>query len=72
MVHTGLLRMSVPLQCIEVVRVGISSINSDCIVIDFGVVSAFGIGLAGVLSMGFLGVFVGEDFPVTLGNLDFD
>ena len=35
-------------------------------------VSASGVGLAGVLNMGFLNVFAGEDFPVTLGNLDFD
>ena len=47
-----------------------ASVGSDCI--DTGVVSAFGVGLTGVLSMGFLGVFVGEDFSVTLGNLDFD
>ena len=48
-----------------------SSIGSDCIGTDFGAVSAFGVGLAGVLIMSFLSVFVGEDFPVTLGNLDF-
>ena len=51
---------------------GISSIGVDCIVTDFGVICALGVGLAGVLNMGFLGVFAGEDFPVTLGNLDFD
>ena len=49
-----------------------ASIGSDCIVTGFGVVSAFGVGLTAVLNMGFLGVFAGEDFPVTLGNLDFD
>ena len=49
-----------------------SCIYSDCIVTDFGVVSAFGVDLAGVLCIYFLGVFVGKDFPVTLGNLDFN
>ena len=49
-----------------------SFIGSDCIVTDFGVDSAFQVGLAGVLNMGFLGVFAGKDFTVTLGNLDFD
>ena len=45
---------------------------SDYILTDFGVVSVLGVGLAGVISIGFLGVFIEDDFPVTLGNLDFD
>ena len=45
---------------------------SDCIFTDFGVTSTCGLGLAGVFKMDFLGVFIGDDFPVTLGNLDFD
>ena len=44
---------------------------SDCILTDFGVVITFGVGLAGIFKMGFLGVFIGDNFPVTLGNLDF-
>ena len=51
---------------------GKSFVVSDCILTDFGVANLLGVGLAGVCNIGFLIVFIGEGFPVTLGNLDFD
>ena len=45
---------------------------SDCILTNFGVANLLGVGLAGVCNIGFLIVFIGDDFPVTLGDLDFD
>ena len=52
--------------------VSISFVVFDCILTDFGVVNVLGVDLAGVFDKDFLGVFLGEDFPVTLVNLDFD
>ena len=46
--------------------------TSDCILTDLGVATLLGVCLAGVCNMGFLIIFSGDDFPVTLGNLDFD
>ena len=51
---------------------GKSFVISDCILTDFGVANLLGVSLAGVCNIGFLIVFIGDDFPVTLGNLDFD
>ena len=46
--------------------------TSDCILTDLGVGTLLGVCLAGVCNMGFLTILSGDDFPVTLGNLDFD
>ena len=51
---------------------GKSFVISDCILTEFGVANLLGVSLADVCNIGFLIVFIGEDFPVTLGNLDFD
>ena len=51
---------------------GRSFLVSDCNLTDFGVANLLGVSLAGVCNIGFLIVFIGDDFPVTLGNLDFD
>ena len=51
---------------------GKSFIISDYILTDFGVANLLGVSLAGVCNIGFLIVFIGDDFPITLGNLDFD
>ena len=51
---------------------GKSFVISDCILTDFHVANLLGVSLAGVCNIGFLIVFIGDDFPVTLGNLDFD
>ena len=50
----------------------ISLVTSDCILTDFGVATLLGVCLAGVCNIGFLTVFSGDDFPVTLSNLNFD
>ena len=52
--------------------VRISFTVPDWIFTDFGVASALGVGLVGIFNIGYLGVLIGEDFPVTPGNLDFD
>ena len=51
---------------------GKSFVISDCILTDFGVANLLRVSLAGVCNIGFLIVFIGEDFPVMLGSLDFD
>ena len=50
----------------------ISLTTSDCIRTDLGVATLLGVCLHGVCNMGLLTIFSGDDFPVTLGNLDFD
>ena len=50
----------------------ISLTTSDCILTDLGVANFLGVCLDGVCNMGLLIIFSGDDFPVTLGNLDFD
>ena len=50
----------------------ISFTTSDCILTDLVVANLLGVCLDGVCNMGFLITFSGDDFPVTLGNLDFD
>ena len=50
----------------------ISLTTSDCILTDLGVANLLGVYLDGVHNMGFLIIFSGDDFPATLGNLDFD
>ena len=50
----------------------ISLITSGCILTDLGVANLLGVCLDGVCNMGFLIIFSGDDFPVTLGNLDLD
>ena len=51
---------------------GKSFVVSDHILTYFGVANLLGVSLAGVCNIGFLIVFIEDDFPVTLGNLDFD
>ena len=50
----------------------ISLTTSDCILTDLGVANLLGVCLDGVCNMGFLTIFSGDYFPVTLGNLEFD
>ena len=50
----------------------ISLTTSDCSLTDLGVANLLGVCLNGVCDMGFLIIFSGDDFPVTLGNLNFD
>ena len=49
-----------------------SGTTSDCILTDLGVANLLGVCLDGVCNMGFLIIFSGDDFPITLDNLDFD